>query len=336
MGSLLSWPSQVDVLIAGAGPAGLSAALHLNTSRASVLMVDARRVIGTPLRCGELTRVKFWADLGLEPREGWIRWVLKDQGGAPVLNRPAMERDLARLAADRGAIVREATCVTAVGPFDGDGRRVTLWHEGNSIEVKARCVIAADGVASRVARACGINTDLRLDQLGSCLAYRFAQSWLKTPDFPLVQYLPHRYPYYFWIIPSGPGQASVGMVFPADAGSRLRHLLRMTIERTPQLKGGRVVETVVGAYPIMPPLDQPYADGLLVVGTAARLIYRCTGEGIWPAVLSGRMAAETIAAAASMKAEDLAPYRSGLQPLYDEIELTWNKRRNLAEQHERQ
>lgn len=320
-----SLPSQVDVLIAGAGPAGLSAALHLRTARASVLLVDARRVIGAPLRCAELSRQILWKELGLEPRENWIRWTLKTQGGALVVNRKNMEADLAALAADCGAVVRAATSVTAVGPFDGDGRTVTLLHDGRLTKVRARCVIAADGVASRVARLCGAETNLRLEQLGACLIYRLVEANVKTPWTFQVQYLAHRYPFYFWVIPSGPRQASVGLVLPANQGSQLRRALAKALAACPAISGGHIGETVVGAYPLVPPLERPYADGLIVAGTAARLIDRSIGEGIWPAAWSGRVAAETIAKAPSMKAADLAVYRAQLQPLYNEIEQRWEK-----------
>ena len=43
----------VDVLVAGAGPAGLCAALTAARAGASVLLVDPKSEIGLPVRCAE-------------------------------------------------------------------------------------------------------------------------------------------------------------------------------------------------------------------------------------------------------------------------------------------
>jgi flavin-dependent dehydrogenase len=57
-----------------------------------------------------------------------------------------------------------------------------------------------------------------------------------------------------------------------------------------------------------------YGDGLLLVGDAAGLAYAASGEGIGPAVESGLMAAETIAAArGDYRREKLAAYRNRLE-----------------------
>jgi 2-polyprenyl-6-methoxyphenol hydroxylase-like FAD-dependent oxidoreductase len=58
-------------------------------------------------------------------------------------------------------------------------------------------------------------------------------------------------------------------------------------------------------------------DGLLLVGDAAGLAYPESGEGIRPAIESGRLAASTLAAAGGRTSRaDLQPYADEVRRLY--------------------
>jgi len=57
-----------------------------------------------------------------------------------------------------------------------------------------------------------------------------------------------------------------------------------------------VTEVSIGVVPLARPLRQPYADGALLVGDAARNVNPLTGGGIHTALLSGRVAGESLAA----------------------------------------
>ena len=66
----------------------------------------------------------------------------------------------------------------------------------------------------------------------------------------------------------------------------------------------------VGPRPLIGP-------GMLIVGDGAGLAYPESGEGIHPAIASGRLAAETLIAAGGRHAlEDLEPYASALGRLH--------------------
>ncbi len=64
-----SSPKNVDVLVVGAGPAGLAAARALVKSGAHTMMVDARERMGHPLRCAEISSKRLFADLDLPPHK---------------------------------------------------------------------------------------------------------------------------------------------------------------------------------------------------------------------------------------------------------------------------
>ena len=52
-----------DVIIVGAGPAGLMAAREFTKSNLKYLIVDSKSRIGYPLRCGEVTREDTFLEL---------------------------------------------------------------------------------------------------------------------------------------------------------------------------------------------------------------------------------------------------------------------------------
>jgi len=58
------------------------------------------------------------------------------------------------------------------------------------------------------------------------------------------------------------------------------------------------------------------AAALVLIGDAAGLAYPESGEGIRPAIESGRLAARTLAAAAGTSRGDLQPYADELRRLY--------------------
>lgn len=339
MGGVSKTPDRVDVLIAGGGPAGLTAALELASSGASVLLADARETIGSPLRCGEVTFDDFLDMVGVEPRPEWIRKSGLRQRFVRralfVLDRPALERDLAEIAAGRGATVRSGTAVVDVGPFDGKGRRVTLRTGREQVEVTAGCVIAADGVSSTVARLAGVDTYLHPDAVCTGLAHVMSGARVTHLNEVFTGRLPEpvpAIPYYFWVIPHGNGQANVGLYLPGRDGARARVLLDRMLADSDAIRGGEITQTIVGVISDAPPLDRPFADGLLITGGAARMILPLSAGGIAPAAISGRHAARTLIAnrGKPATAENLTGYREALEPLYSSIRQKWDLRRDLS------
>jgi len=337
-------PERVDALIAGAGPAGLSAALELAGSGASVLLVDARETIGSPLRCGEVTFEDFFDVIGVEPRTEWIRMRGLQQNfvrrAMIVLDREILERDLAELAAERGTVVRAGTSVVGVGEFDGRSRQVRLRTAHREHKVHARCVIASDGVSSSVARLAGIDTYLHPDAVCTGLAYLLSGAQLNLDSDVHTETLPAPIPplpYYFWVIPHGGGRANVGLYLPGRDGARAQMLLDRMLDATDAIAGGEIPETIVGIIPDTPPLERPFADGLVITGGAARMILPLSAGGIAPAAVSGKHAAKTLIDldGKPATAERLSAYRAALEPLYSSIRQKWDFRRELAKQRRR-
>jgi digeranylgeranylglycerophospholipid reductase len=294
--------------------------LVLQRAGLSFALIDARRTIGTPLRCGELTREVLFNVLEIDPPAGAIRWRLTERGSAVVVNRPALESALAQQLADGGAMVRTGAAVTHVGPYRDGGRTATIADEqGRNHTVTARCVVAADGIASRTARYGGVDTFVPPSKLAACLAYRLAGAEIAEPGRAVLAYFPKQWPSYFWVIPSGPHEANVGLSLPAEKGLLLRSTWQLSVARSRLVRGGRPVETIVGLYSLTPPLDRPFADGLLIAGGAARMVDPRNGEGIMAAAMSGKAAGQTLVelGGAEPVAARLAEYRDRAAPVYE-------------------
>jgi flavin-dependent dehydrogenase len=81
----------------------------------------------------------------------------------------------------------------------------------------------------------------------------------------------------------------------------------------PRWHGHAYLGSGVGSRPVI-------GGGMLLVGDAAGLAYPESGEGIRPAIESGRLAAETlIAAAGRWRLEDLVPYADAVRSLHPPV-----------------
>ena len=107
-----------DIAVAGGGPAGIMAALHAARGGRSVCLIDRKKKIGVPVRCGEGMGLKgFTKSNSVRPE--WIKsTIAKVKLVAPsgttvslpagsdayVIDRERMERDLTGEAVGAGLI----------------------------------------------------------------------------------------------------------------------------------------------------------------------------------------------------------------------------------------
>ncbi|MBW1990118.1 MAG: NAD(P)/FAD-dependent oxidoreductase [Deltaproteobacteria bacterium] len=322
-----TFPQQTSVLIVGAGPAGLSAALALSRAGVDAVLIDARKRIGHPVRCAEMTHRLLFEILGVQPRPTWVRWVL-GKSGLVVLNRPRLEEDLAGLCAEKGVGVFPETSLFGLSPFDGKGRKALVLHRGRAREVYAACVIAADGMASATARLAGLAAPLGPQKVASCAFQMITGAKPEQESNPFLGPLPS-YPFplfYFWALPQGRGRINAGILVPGMDGGRARFLLDRAIANTRAFSGGRPGKFHCGLLPLGGPLKRLVGDGILVTGTAARLV-SVGGEGILPAAFSGREAARTVAdhPGSSAEAQNLAAFPRRIKNLIDHYADGWNR-----------
>ncbi|NOZ03452.1 MAG: NAD(P)/FAD-dependent oxidoreductase [FCB group bacterium] len=299
---------QFDVVVVGGGPAGSTFARIAARGGLSVLVLEKDRDIGVPVRCGEAV-----SDAGLrifhEPRDRWIKstitriklvapnessveFDMKEKGY--ILDRRIFDYDLADMAVEEGAIVITKAYVDGL-LIDNDyavGVKGTYLNE--PFEVRAKLVVGADGVESRVGRWMGIRTQLKLKDMESAIQKTVSGIDVEPDRFEF--YLSKKWAPggYLWVFPKGRHMANIGLGISGNYAREGKAACRFLDEflewKYPQAS---VLTTVAGGVPVAKTLKQIVANGLMLVGDAARTVNPMTGGGIISAMRSGLLAAET-------------------------------------------
>ncbi len=305
-----------DVIVVGGGLAGLACGLELVRAKFDVLIVEKKQAIGTPVRCGELTSPDFFKVVGLDSLQSTIE---NDFGSMVLISRSRFEIGLADEFVGHGGTLYTKSWVRGYIPFDGKVVGVSVETGGEKRDIRSRVVVACDGVEATVPRKAGLANHLDPSEIGSCYSAKLEGIRVDPSQFTMGYNFGKDF-YFYWIFPSSNNSANVGVGLLGVSGNRARRLFFDFIGRFPHLRQGSIVREIVGAVPITRPLQKPYGDGLLVAGTAARLVNADGGEGIIYALQSGVAAAQTIAETKDYSSNGLSAYRQRLSLMYENLE----------------
>lgn len=300
---------ECDIVVVGAGPAG-SMAAYAAAPFCDVVVLEKRAHIGVPKQCAEGTSEGIFKKLKIEVDPKWIsrkiefaRLVspsgikvdLKDERIKQlkfgyVLDRKKADKGLAERAARAGADMYLRTLYKE-GKRENNHVIVKARQLDKDLTFRAKIVIAADGIMSRVAKDFGINTLLSLRHLESCCQYEM--TGVEREDCIEMYFGNEIAPKgYAWIFPKEKDTANVGIgILPTKA----EHPARVYLDRFITQVGlsGKIVEMNAGGVPVSGPVKHTYADNLLIVGDAAHMANPVSGGGIHTALLSGKFAGET-------------------------------------------
>jgi digeranylgeranylglycerophospholipid reductase len=311
--------NEYDVVVVGAGPAGSMAAKHAALNGASVLMIEKRQEIGSPVRCGEGLSRASMDEVGITPDRKWIatnvdgaiivspsgnKFVINEkQAGnevGMVLERDMFDKALAADAAKAGAEIMVKT--EAVGLIkEGDTiKGVKILSYGKPMDVSAGCVVGADGYESQVGRWAGIDTTLKPGDITSCFQYRLTniKHNCRYCEFIIGSAAPGGY---IWIFPKDEHTANVGigvLLTKLKKPGQVKEYLDRFIQKDERLRNGQPLDAVSGAVSVSPPVERTIMDGLLLVGDAARIIDSITGGGIANGCITGMYAGNVLGNAA--------------------------------------
>jgi geranylgeranyl reductase family protein len=311
-----------DLVVVGGGPAGSAAALAAKLRRpdARVLLLD-RADFPRDKACGdgiaahgrdELARLGV-PDLIADYRPS-TRLSVISPGGASVsataarpnhvVPRKVFDARLVDAARDRGVEVRRHRVRALTqdrGLVDVDG-------------IAARAVVAADGAGSTARRLLGIPMGT---QKHTAIAVRgYAELPPGSPHADGAQFIAMQkqgWPAYAWSFPIGDGTANIGFgmmlsrLRAADGPGR-QVLHGRLAALLPDLTGRDLL-----AHHLPLSTGRPGTPGrgrVLLAGDAASLINPLTGEGIYYALVSGRLAG---IAAVGAPSNPLGAYRHGLR-----------------------
>ena len=293
-----------DVIVVGAGPSGAMAARGCAKAGLKTLLLDAQklprhkpcgggvtskadRILDFPIpedvieRRAYGVRLNYWNKVNARLRERPI---------TTLISRDRFDKLLSDKAVSAGAILMDRTPVSSVSREGST--QVVKSSEGS---FKAKVVVGADGVNSVVAER--VRPRLKADELASTIEAEIPMSPQEIDEkygsFLDVYFGDSIGVGYSWVFPKknhiSVGIGSLLKSFKNPKARFMEFLARMDLPRDAKL------------HPHLIPLGDPkrpvVSDGIILVGDAAGYADPLTGEGIYAALHSGKLASETIASA---------------------------------------
>jgi geranylgeranyl reductase family protein len=318
-----------DTIVAGAGPAGSTAARLLAQRGARVLLLDRAR-FPRDKPCGGAVSISAANELGIDLSPVIERAVTEVRVsfrlGQPfarsspdplayMTQRCRLDAYLVEQAVATGAEFRDGATVREVELSEGG-----VLVRANGAAYRARTLVGADGANGVVARALGLSPggEPAIAFEGNIAADgELMARWERAIALDLGG-TPGGYG---WLFPKG-DHLNVGVggwrwIGPS-LRERLSHLCRYLGLDESRLFGLRGYH-----LPLRQP-GQPLVQGpVILAGDAAGLVDPLSGEGIHAACWSGRLAAEAIAPYLAGEAADMAGYQSAMaRELLPEIEVS--------------
>lgn len=300
---------EYDVIVVGAGPGGSFCARKLAEYGLKVVVFDRNAEIGVPKRCGEGFSKNAEKRLGIKFPDyciaqvidgAWIyapngkKVVIEGQEGY-ILERKQSDKWLACEAANAGAKIFAKAKVYDVIKENDFVCGVKVNFLGEDLEVRAKVVVAADGVESIVARKAGLNTTCSPALVDSGFQYEMSNIDLKDPHKIELYFGNEIAPRgYVWIFPKGEKRANVGVGIRGDDIQTAKYYLDKFIDSRPDLKKGSIVEVNGGCIPVGGFLKNMALNGLVAVGDAAHQVNPIHGGGMPEAMTAGQIAADVI------------------------------------------
>lgn len=335
-----------DVLIAGAGPAGLSAAIAAAKAGLHVAVFERSKEIGYPVHTSGGSWIAELQRLGVPQR--FMHPIRTGRFLAPaaaasfsyetpvscILDVRGLYQYLAGEAAAAGADIFPSAGVEYAILKDDQPCGLKVRNHG---EYFAPLLIDATGVAGVLAQQMNLRGPLTRYGLGA----EYDCYWPEWPGDTIALLFGSLAPKgYGWVFPHGEARVRIGLgVLYPETSTDPQKLLDTLLARD-EIAGCPLVrraalEFHLGTIPAVPPLEKSSAAGLMVVGDAGGLISTLLGEGIRFALDIGRLAGEGAAEAhqaGRFDAEFLARYDERWRERYGRLfAWGWQINRRLAQ-----
>jgi len=294
-----------DIVIIGAGPAGLNAGMCITSSDKSglsVLLLDKITPWERPIPCAEgLGRLGFEDAAEVDP--SWIRLTINsavfhspdggkigytDNNKGYIIDRAKMQRDLAEKLRQKGIEITIGLKVTHVSRVDSTGvRKVTL---NNGVTLEARVVIDASGPVSLLGKGekiCWKPYDLEP-------AYFVVADNIHMDEDAVNVYAEQTMAPggYAWVFPRGNGVANIGIVVGKNyvKSVNIKKCLDAFLKK--RFPDANITSSFAGSIPCGYRRETIALPGLIKCGDAANAVNPISRAGIVEALISGRLAGD--------------------------------------------
>ncbi|MFQ6126822.1 MAG: NAD(P)/FAD-dependent oxidoreductase [Candidatus Heimdallarchaeota archaeon] len=345
-------PSEtMEVIIIGAGPAGLIAAYELGKQSIDTVLFEEHPKVGVPTSCAGLISISGLTRLGIRlPTSLILNRVkgarfyspsgktIKIERSTPqayVVNRAEFDQHLAKQAKNVGAQIRVGTrAIKIMLPNRAQtGCVEVLSYDSESesqIKSHAKICIDAEGCMTRLLRQTGLTSFLKQNILPA-IQYEYQDIQDLNPTlvevFTGLKIAPG---FFAWMIPTGKNSARVGLA--CNSRFSPHRLLENIICDSPILKArlhdACIIGRLGGRIPITGPIKKTYTDNFLVIGDAAGQIKPTTGGGVVVGGLCAQIAGKIAAKAIQLERYDakmLSEYQQRWKSLFrkDFLAMKW-------------
>jgi geranylgeranyl diphosphate/geranylgeranyl-bacteriochlorophyllide a reductase len=292
-----------DIVVVGGGPCGATAAHEAALAGANVMLLDKA---GRIKPCGGAVPPRLIRDYNI-PASLIVARIDSARIVSPtgrhahmpvegsyvgMVDREHFDEFLRERAADAGATRVTGAYTHATRDADGCLRLHFEKKDGETDSVRARLAIGADGALSKLGR----------DLVKDADKTKFVFAYHEIVERPNAEadYTPERCDVYYrgtyspdfyaWVFPHGK-TASIG-TGSANKGFALRDAVKV-LRADAKLDGARTIRKEGAPIPLKPLKRWDNGKDVMLAGDAAGVVAPASGEGIYYAMLGGRLAAET-------------------------------------------
>ena len=330
---------EYDIVIIGAGPAGLMAAKKASEKGAKTLLIEKEKRLGEK-PCAEAVSFSTFKEAEIEPSPSFIKqkingayifapnedkkvvFSLKNiigyskEGGA-IIDKPTFLEELASKTIKAGA--EFAICANAQDIKRSENKiEILLSILGKKMIISTKILIGCDGVNSIVAKKFFKRENY---ETITCLQYRVTN--YEVPEYDKIYFYfgnevaPLGYA---WIFPKGENIANVGI---GVRNARAKDYLDKFIENHQIFfSKSKIIEIGSAPVPISGMIEEIVLDNIMLCGDAAGQVIPVTGGGIHSSIAAGKIAGEV----AAISIEEKNYSKDMLKQYVDKYNVYWGER----------
>ncbi len=338
---------ECDVLIIGAGPAGLGAAITTSKNGLKTILIEKNSEIGYPIKTSAYTFsgvLDDW-DLPKSVMEQWCNSFYvksthlkkevevnfnKEIGG--YLHYPRFLAELSFKAIKNGTkmILSESASKPIL-----DGDHVTGIITKNNKRIESKILIDCSGPNATIGRKLNLLPKKEEIELGVGIEYEMSNVNIRNPrsiDFYVGQkeIVPIGYG---WVFPLGKDRARIGICTVYNTPEiieekNIKYWQKRFLSRESPIyniiKNAQPYAKHSGAYPLCGMLEKPYTNGFLLAGDSAAQASMLLGEGIRYALEFGKYAGITAVEANNSNNYSEDTLKNYIEKCYDYLGETYD------------